>query len=181
MKMFTKCLETIWKENLQNAPIKPSNCSLFLTPPEIVFKIEKIPVYKMSSRLHVMRHEDVYIVCFLEMLPLKHLHNVFKRITWKCFIDGQKLASCLKTPAFKTSLFNLQIIRFEIVYKVCTGSSNWTHPKRIDGASKLSMIWRCFQLSFRIIGVAISHIQSSTEYVWNTASIMQSPSRRPED
>ena len=54
---------------------------LTLNCPEIVFKIEKTLVFKISSsRLQIMRPADVYTVCLrlLEMLPSKRLRDAFK-------------------------------------------------------------------------------------------------------
>ena len=93
-------------------------------------------------------------------------------ITWKCFIDVLKVSSRLKKGVFKTSLSQLQAIRFDVVHNVSSRSFNWTPLKRLYGAFKLSTFGIRLQLSFKIFGIAVSHIQPNTEYVWNTASIM---------
>ena len=92
----------------------------------------------------------------------------------KCLQDWKK-------TVFKTSLSQLQVIRFEVVYNVSLRSFNGKAPKRLYDAFKLLTFWRRLQLVFKIFVVAFSHIQSSTEYVWNTTSNMPHSNGRPED
>ena len=82
-----------------------------------------------SSRLQVMRPEDVYTTYsrLLEMVPSKRLHNAFKWLKWKCFMDIQKMSS----------KWQLQVIRFEVVYNVSSRSFNGKAPKRLYVAFKL--------------------------------------------
>ena len=125
MNTFIRCLETIWKDNLQNASITPSNCLCwnFWTRPEIVLKIEKNSriqnvFISTSSYAAWIRLHDV----LLEMLPSRRLHNAFKRLKWKCFMDIQKMSSRLK----KKSLQNVFITtsshkiwsRLQCVFKI---------------------------------------------------------------
>ena len=69
----------------------------------------------------------------------------------------------------------------EVVFKVSSSSFNWTSPKCLNGAFKLLTFWSRLQLVFDIFGIAISNIQSITEYVWNTASNIPPSDGRPED
>ena len=95
--MFTRCFETIWKDNLQNATITPPIAHVDIFDVQKLFlRVKKIP---SSHCQHVdfMRPGDVYTVCLrlFELLPSKHLHNPFKWLKWKRFIDIQKVSSRL--------------------------------------------------------------------------------------
>ena len=103
MKTFTRCLETISKDNLQNVSITPSN--------EHVQKsfswLKKTPVLK-----------NVFVLTS-SYATWRSLLGMFK--TWKCCLQNvfitpsnsssenvQKLSSRLKTTIFKTSYHNFK-------------------------------------------------------------------------
>ena len=105
-----------------------------------------------SPRLQVMRPEDVCTVCLklLEMLPSKRLHNAFKWLKWKCFIDVQNVFSRLKIHRIQNVFISTSIHRI------------W---------SRLQSVFKIFQLNVSKTSLwclqTINVLKTSSSGLWN--------------
>ena len=105
-----------------------------------------------STRPQVMRPGDVCTVCLkpLEMLPSKRLHNAFKWLKWKCFIDIQNVFSRLKTH------------RLQNVFISTSSHRIW---------SRLTSVFTSFQLNVSKTSLwciqIIDVLETSSSGLWN--------------